>query len=275
MPEKRQKPKPRRKPDDLRKRYPVDEILSQAETLTFAKLEKKLKLGKRILHTIVMRYGSDELKKKVSARSSRKKKEKKQEEQQQESLSNIKEYMQNLETHYTTLQTPTINLAVLANKLEMLTDRAIGMSVSGNAVAEEIRESLRAKDVDFEYIERMELSLRQFAATDIKMMRLAMQGCREQASIQEKYVKLEAVSRELQDVKTLIQYIFESYNILDDESYRKIKEYLTTLAPAVEAYFTHFEQSYNKYKAERIGQGNSGRAEAGKEETSGTKEVSN
>jgi len=265
----------RRKPDDMTKKYPVDDILIQAKTHSIPELSKKFKLGLRIIHTIIKRYGSEELKKTVSARHPKAKKEAEKNEVIKEELSKVKDYMDNLEMSYTSLQTPTRTLSNIAGKVVLNTQRIEDILINGDDKIKMIIKDLGEKEFDPEKIDEVQITLRQYMEFNLKASRLLLFWYREQSVIQEKYVKLEAIGRDLQDVKTLIQYIFESYNLLDDNSYRKIKEHLTTLAPAIETYFTNFEESYNSYKTERIGQGSNGNGKAGeeagraKEETNG------
>lgn len=283
MPEKKNKTKkPSRKPEDLRKKYPVDKILSQAETNTTREIAKEFKITIPTIHKIIRRYGSEELKQKVSDRSPQRKKTKKDEEKQKESWNNVQQYMDNLERFYTALQTPTLKLASLDENMTRVTTRLEYMQTSGMELIRLIATGLYEKGDEYtpEKIDSILDLLRDYLKHSLAGDRVLIAGYREQAIIQEKYVKLETVSSELRDTRTLIKVFFNSYNLLNVDDYRRIKEYVTTLAPATETFFAQYESTYARYRAEQFEKagitGNTGSAEtaeAGKEATEGTEKT--
>jgi len=239
-----------RKPEDLRKKYPVDKILSLLETSSMGEIAKQFNVAKSLVAKIVRRYGSDELKKTVSKRGLKKTKPILNEENQENNFNDLDQYMTDLENHYTLLQTPTLNLAKLDENLTRVVTRLEYMQTSGAEIIKLIEKELHEKEEKFQpkQLTAMIAILKKYCKHSLAADRVIISTCREQSNIQEKYVKLESISRDLKDVKTLIQIFFDSFNALDEKNYKKVKKFILNAAPPTEAYFYQFEQSYRDYK---------------------------
>lgn len=234
----------KRQPEDLTKKYPVDEILNLAKSTSLNEICKKYSISKSVVAKIIKRYGSDSLKERVSNRHPHKRKQLENNSQ----VTSLEDQMGNIKETLTLLQTPTLTLSNNQKKIIFYIEKIEGVINNGDEVITQILRDLSEKNIDPEKIEALEQTLKEYMLFKLQAIRQLILAYMVQVKVQEKYIDLEVVSGELQDVKSLIIIFFDSFNLLDAKHYRKVKQFILEAAPPTGSYFYNFEQSYRDYR---------------------------
>lgn len=234
-----------RKLEDLRNKYPIEDILLAANTASMNIISKQFKISKTVIIKIIKRYGSDLLKEKVSNRHPHKKKEL----EKNSPAPSLENNLENLKATLTLLQTPLLNLSNLQSKILFYTSKIEYVINDGDNLIKTLVRDLSDKNFDIERIKEVELLLKGFMEFKLDAIKLLLSSCRVQIEAQTKYVQLEVVNRDLEDIRILINIFFEAFNVLDEKSYKKVKAFILASAPPMESYFYEFERTYRDYKA--------------------------
>ncbi len=260
--------KRKRKPEDLTKKYPVKKILLSAEKLSIRQVAKKFNITHPVVRKIIMRYGSEDDKKRLKERSNfavaKANKKKKAE-------SAIKVY-NNTELIITDLMLPSVNLTESASRIKEVGLQLSDLFVNGFKTMENISKQLSKKEMDDEEFTKLKERIKEFINIDIlELAKTTFQAWDKFGSMSEKFAKIEVVSKDLATIKYLIDIMFQNLNLLDESTYKQYREGVINQVPFSRQLFLKFEEDAisKGYSADRTGE------EAGRKEEAGNANADN
>jgi hypothetical protein len=233
-----------RRQEDFTKKYPVSNILESAQTQSIRELSKMYKLSPTVIHKIIHRNGSEDLKLKFKKNDP------------QTAQKEMKEAVKNATAHLlgdennAFLDLTDSGLRISEMYAQLKKDE-IDIRTQWEYQSKSINEVIRLVNSDSKLEEKNKNQLFELLSSYKKehsdTYKLLLEFMKFELVAIEKFTKLEYVINELKSVKTLIDIFFDSFNQISYKEYKKIRNYMLEVAPITAKWFEQYESTVKEY----------------------------